>query len=116
MCELDRLLGGGERFTIFLGVRVEIYPPKAPVSLTGAKEGPQSSTNEECGYLKGYGGRKWPTDQLAETGLSTGVPCCRSGRRWPPLGRRCCAERMPKRSSGRKGLPNDDHRFPGPCL
>ena len=42
----------------------------------------------------------WPTDQLPETSLSTGVPCCGPGRPWPPPGRRCCAERAPKRSRG----------------
>jgi hypothetical protein len=48
---------------------------------------------------------KWPTNHLAEIGASTGVPCCRLGRRWLALGLRYCAERMLKRSSDRKGLP-----------
>jgi hypothetical protein len=87
---------------ISLGVRVEIYRAQGPVSLTGAKEGPQSSMYVGVRVLWR---EKWPTNHLAEMGSSTGVPCCKSGRGWPPLGRRYYAERMPKRSSGRKGIP-----------
>jgi hypothetical protein len=39
---------------------------------------------------------KWPTNRLAETGASTGVPCCGPRGHWRPLGRRYCAERMPR--------------------
>ena len=41
---------------------------------------------------------KWPTNQLPQTGLSIGVPCCGPERRWPRPGQHCYSARMPKRS------------------
>src|SRR6266478_8992696 len=55
---------------------------------------------------------KWPTNQRPETGLSTDVPCCGPGRRWPRPCRRCCARVRPKPSRDPEPLPRRRSSIP----